>query len=154
MAAKQFDMNRVISNACKGKELENEIENESETEVDGSESHVDGDGAPKDGTSLVIKNVHSFAANVLPIYFKHNFQSFMPQLNPYGFKKISWEKWEYKNKYFRKEKRNLLKNIKRKDHCSRRNLPSLDTKSSCSISISMENELIMLTKEHHQVKAD
>ncbi|KAL8492959.1 hypothetical protein ACS0TY_024240 [Phlomoides rotata] len=69
-----------------------------------------------------------------------------------GFKKISWEKWEYKNEYFRKGERNLLKNIKRKDHCSRRNLPSLDTKSSCSIS--MENELIMLTKEHHQVKAE
>ncbi|KAL8473791.1 hypothetical protein ACS0TY_030590 [Phlomoides rotata] len=136
----------------KAKSWKMKLKNESETKVDGSESHVDGDGAPKDGTSLVIKNVHSFAANVIPIYFKHNFQSFMPHLNPYGFKKISWGKWEYKNKYFRKGERNLLKNIKRKDHCSRRNLPSLDKKSSCSIS--MENELIMLTKEHHQVKVD
>ncbi|KAL8463117.1 hypothetical protein ACS0TY_033950 [Phlomoides rotata] len=49
MVAKQLDTNKVISNAGKGKEMENETENESETEVDGSESHVDGDGAPKDG---------------------------------------------------------------------------------------------------------
>ncbi|KAL8467885.1 hypothetical protein ACS0TY_031215 [Phlomoides rotata] len=191
MAAKQLDTNRAISNAGKGKELENEIENESEIDVDGSESHVDGDGGEvgfassskalhfrpippflqklydilKDdefndiaswsctGTSFVIKNVHSFAANVLPMYFKHNnFQSFMSQLNSYGFKKISWEKWEYKNEYFRKGERNLLKNIKRKDHCSRRILPSLDSKSSCSVN--MENGLTILMKEHQQVKAE
>lgn len=123
MAARQGD---TISNAGKSKVVENETEIESEIEVDGSESHVHEDDAPKDaevgfdassktrlfrpvppflqklydilkddefndvaswsctGTSFVIKNVHSFAANVLPIYFKHNnFQSFMSQLNSY-----------------------------------------------------------------------
>lgn len=69
-----------------------------------------------------------------------------------GFKKISWERWEYKNEYFRKGERNLLKNIWRKDHCSRAILPSSDTKSSCSVN--MENELTILMKEHHQVKAE
>lgn len=36
------------------------------------------------GTSFVIKNPHLFAANVLPIYFRHNnFPNFITQLNSY-----------------------------------------------------------------------
>ncbi|KAK6124431.1 hypothetical protein DH2020_041851 [Rehmannia glutinosa] len=90
------------------------------------------------GTCFLITDTHLFAANVLPMYFRHNnFQSFVSQLNTYGFRKISWEKWEYKNEYFRKGERHLLKNIKRRNQISHNNNhPS-----------NMENELETMIKE-------
>jgi len=41
------------------------------------------------GDNFVVKNVDKFAADVLPLYFKHsNFSSFARQLNFYGFRKL------------------------------------------------------------------
>ncbi|KAL0353157.1 UNVERIFIED_CONTAM: External alternative NAD(P)H-ubiquinone oxidoreductase B2, mitochondrial [Sesamum angustifolium] len=102
------------------------------------------------GTSFVVMDPQLFAVNVLPIYFKHrNFQSFITQLNSYGFKKISWEKWEYKNEYFRKGEKHLLRNIKRiyqsNSHRTRSAAPGVDS-SSCSRNI--EEELELLKKEN------
>ncbi|XP_051126185.1 heat stress transcription factor A-2b-like [Andrographis paniculata] len=93
------------------------------------------------GTSFVIKNPHSFAANVLPMYFRHNnFQSFITQLNSYGFRKISWEQWEYRNDYFRKGERHLLRNIKRRTHIQQQ---QQHTESAMEPSFDNESQFLM-----------
>jgi len=67
----------------------------------------------KDGTSFIIKNFNNFCYTIMPKVFGLNlFSSFHHQLNCYGFIKIN--KHEYYNKYFTKNNRNLLINIKRR----------------------------------------
>jgi hypothetical protein len=67
----------------------------------------------KDGTSFIIKNFHNFCYNIMPkIFGLHIFSSFHHQLNCYGFVTINTH--EYYNKYFTKNNRKLLRNIKRK----------------------------------------
>ena len=67
----------------------------------------------KDGTSFIIKNFHNFCYNIMPKIFGLTlFSSFHHQLNCYGFIKINMN--EYYNKYFTKNNRSLLINIKRR----------------------------------------
>ena len=67
----------------------------------------------KDGTSFIIKNFHNFCYNIMPKIFGLNlFSSFHHQLNCYGFIKINTH--EYYNKYFSKNNRSMLINIKRR----------------------------------------
>jgi hypothetical protein len=67
----------------------------------------------KDGTSFIIKNYQNFCYNIMPkIFGLHLFSSFHHQLNCYGFIKINTH--EYYNKYFTKNDRSLLINIKRR----------------------------------------
>ncbi|KAK4439245.1 Heat stress transcription factor A-2e [Sesamum alatum] len=104
------------------------------------------------GTSFTVMNPQLFASNVLPIYFKHsNFQSFITQLNSYGFKKISWKQWEYKNEYFRKGEKHLLKHIKRRNQ-SNSHRTRVDCSNSCSRNI--EQELKLLKEETDLLKAE
>ena len=67
----------------------------------------------KNGTSFIIKNYHNFCYNIMPKIFGLNlFSSFHHQLNCYGFTKINVH--EYFNKFFKKDNKNLLLNIKRR----------------------------------------
>ena len=67
----------------------------------------------KDGTSFIIKNFHNFCYNIMPkIFGLQIFSSFHHQLNCYGFIKINTN--EYYNKYFTRNNRHLLINIKRR----------------------------------------
>ena len=67
----------------------------------------------KDGTSFIIKNFNNFCYNIMPKVFGLNlFSSFHHQLNCYGFIKINAH--EYYNKYFSKNNRDMLINIKRR----------------------------------------
>ncbi|KAI3495273.1 hypothetical protein L1887_37535 [Cichorium endivia] len=66
-------------------------------------------------TSFTIRNEHDFISNLLPKMSKsNNFESFITQLNNYGFKKISWDRREYAHECFQEGKPHLLKNIKRR----------------------------------------
>ncbi|XP_019168909.1 PREDICTED: heat stress transcription factor B-3-like [Ipomoea nil] len=67
------------------------------------------------GNGFVIWDAHKFAAEILPCYFKHNtFSSYICQLNTYGFKKVSWERYEFHHEWFRKGRKRWLKNIRRR----------------------------------------
>ncbi|KAI3800347.1 hypothetical protein L1987_28437 [Smallanthus sonchifolius] len=67
-------------------------------------------------SSFAIWNEVDFVKNVLPLMSKsNNFDSFITQLNNYGFKKVSWDRREYANEWFQEGKPHLLKYIKRRN---------------------------------------
>lgn len=81
----------------------------------------------EDGNAFIVKDSQSLAMKYLPDYFKHsNFQSFVRQLNLYGFRSVRTKQGEDKGKptaapaqilfrheFFQKGRRDLLHNIKR-----------------------------------------
>ncbi|KAI7906030.1 uncharacterized protein BX663DRAFT_428245 [Cokeromyces recurvatus] len=80
------------------------------------------------GTSFLVKDTTEFTKVILPKYFKHcNFASFVRQLNKYDFHKVRSNKandtiqklngdqvWEFEHTSFKRDRKDLLKNIKRK----------------------------------------
>ncbi|CAM9701360.1 unnamed protein product [Ectocarpus sp. 12 AP-2014] len=77
----------------------------------------------QDGDGIVVNHPAQFARAVLPKYYKHNnYQSFVRQLNIYGFHKTRHdddgdeESCEFKHANFRKGQRHLLGLIRRKAH--------------------------------------
>ncbi|CAO3639058.1 unnamed protein product [Mucor hiemalis] len=77
------------------------------------------------GDLFSVSNPTAFSKSVLPQYFKHNnWQSFVRQLNMYGFHKVNdmihsnltsdSQTWEFKHPHFRRGEIEDLQNIKRK----------------------------------------
>ncbi|PWA69205.1 winged helix-turn-helix DNA-binding domain, Heat shock transcription factor family [Artemisia annua] len=65
--------------------------------------------------SFAIWNFDEFINNVLPLMSKSkNFDSFITQLNNYGFKKMSWDCREYAHEWFQEGKPHWLKNVQRR----------------------------------------
>lgn len=66
------------------------------------------------GTSFIIHRTGEFVEQVLPLYFKHNnLSSFVRQLNQYSFHKVSHYRWEFEHASFRRDRPDLLDNIRR-----------------------------------------
>ena len=71
----------------------------------------------EDGKYFIVKNLHDFTENILPKYYKHNnYSSFIRQLNMYDFHKKKGNPNEhiFEHTYFIKDRKDLLKLVKRK----------------------------------------
>ncbi|EGG08932.1 uncharacterized protein MELLADRAFT_42736, partial [Melampsora larici-populina 98AG31] len=72
------------------------------------------------GERFLVFNPIEFSKLILPLHFKHNnWQSFVRQLNMYGFHKVhnsstSGHAWEFRHPHFRKGRPDLITLIKRK----------------------------------------
>ena len=70
------------------------------------------------GKGFIIENLYDFTENILPKYYRHkNYSSFVRQLNMYDFhkKKNSENKFIFYHENFIKDKKDLIKKIKRKN---------------------------------------
>ncbi|KAI9317319.1 hypothetical protein BX666DRAFT_2027393 [Dichotomocladium elegans] len=78
-----------------------------------------------DGTTFIVKDTNEFSKGILPKHFKHcNFASFVRQLNKYDFHKVrnaddghkpyGDQAWEFVHPKFRRDRKDLLEEIRRK----------------------------------------
>ncbi|CAD8100053.1 unnamed protein product [Paramecium sonneborni] len=71
-----------------------------------------------EGNAFIVRNQQLLADKILPKYFKHkNYPSFLRQLNMYNFKKSKADdvNQKFEHKWFRRDGRALLTNIKRRN---------------------------------------
>ncbi|KAK1420066.1 hypothetical protein QVD17_21375 [Tagetes erecta] len=109
-------------------------------------NHVSGGGS---ATSFVVWNEVDFVNNVFPLMSKSNkFDTFITQLNYYGFRKVSWDRREYANEWFQEGKPHLLKNITK-----RNNRTISDEEKLTSEMEKLERESNKLDNELHAFKA-
>ncbi|XP_073059951.1 heat stress transcription factor A-7b-like [Primulina eburnea] len=106
------------------------------------------------GTSFIIWDHNEFSEKILPKYFKTTvFSSFVYQLNNYGFRKISCNRHEYVNPWFQEGKKELLKNIRRRNEkfqaTKKRGCATLNCDS---MNAGVEQELQVLMAEQNSMK--
>lgn len=105
-----------------------------------------------DGDGIIISDIPKFSKELMPKYFKtKKFNSFIRQLNFYGFKKVcsatkTTRCCEFVHSIFKRGQEDLLVNIKRKNLC---NISSEDTSLLEVERLRLENKTL---KERLQVR--
>mmetsp|Transcript_24775 Transcript_24775/g.32367 ORF Transcript_24775/g.32367 Transcript_24775/m.32367 type:complete len:528 (+) Transcript_24775:117-1700(+) len=88
-------------------------------EIFNSKDHAEICGwGDEEGTTVVVHDVNAFQNTVLPKFFKHqNYQSFVRQLNLYGFHKTEKDPSRnvFKHPFFQRDREELMPFIKRKN---------------------------------------
>ncbi|KAJ1723168.1 Flocculation suppression protein [Coemansia erecta] len=95
-----------------------------------------------EGDCFKVTDPVGFSRNVLPVYFKHgNWQSFVRQLNMYGFHKINdlayggvfgdTQLWMFKHPFFQRDELKMLQKIKRRGPKSAAQQPGEAHEESC-----------------------
>ncbi|KAI7874205.1 hypothetical protein K492DRAFT_43984 [Lichtheimia hyalospora FSU 10163] len=111
------------------------------------------------GELFRVYNPTTFSRNVLPQYFKHNnWQSFVRQLNMYGFNKVNDmihsnlknenQTWEFRHPHFRQGCIDDLRNIKRKSVRSLRATAPLPSSSA----MDQDNKVDMYHREYNIIE--
>jgi len=108
----------------------------------------------EDGTSFIIPNNNALAEHVLGRHFKHNnFNSFVRQLNMYGFHKVPHlnhgvlhnnglpEVWEFTNEHFLRDKPEAMRNIIRKKGEAEKARSAAKQRSTSSTSPQLPHQL-------------
>ncbi|ORY97926.1 hypothetical protein BCR43DRAFT_437591 [Syncephalastrum racemosum] len=101
-----------------------------------------------DGTTFVVKDTNEFSKSILPKHFKHcNFASFVRQLNKYDFHKVrnaddgpkpyGEQAWEFVHPKFRRDRKDLLEEIRRKTPGKQKKEDSANKDSNASSSSSL-----------------
>ncbi|KAK6124259.1 hypothetical protein DH2020_042011 [Rehmannia glutinosa] len=97
------------------------------------------------GTGLIIWDHNKFSDQILPKIFKtNNFATF-------GFKKISWDRYEYANQWFQAGKKQWLKNIKRRSEVTKKRARFTNQNS---MNATIESKLDAMKTEQNDMKRE
>lgn len=103
----------------------------------------------QDGNAFEVFDVSKFSTTVLPKFFKHNnWQSFVRQLNMYGFSKIcdafhgTASSWEFKHPSFIRHCPGLFSNIRRRAPRSKSHITDTNSPPAEASNESQENQTL------------
>ena len=111
-------------------------------------------GWSADGTSFIVSNQELFAEQVIPLFYKHNnIQSFVRQLNFYGFRKLKTTDsriWMFRHPQFQRSKPDQISEIKRSVHYAE---PAQEITELKSQVVALSERLAIMEEKLEQIVA-